>query len=286
MGLVEKALGALVDRQGALVDPEIAKALASVPNGVNSMGFDPWGYSPREAETLYSIARRIHDYFRPVITGIENIPPGRALLVANHSGQLPLDGVVIAVASLLRADPPRLARPMIERWFPKVPYINEMLARGGAVLGDPVNCANLLRDGQVILVFPEGAKGSGKPWHERYQLKPFGRGFMRLALQTDTPIVPVSVVGGEESIISLHNWASMARVLGLPYLPVSPFLPLLGPFAYLPLPVRFHVAFGAPMQFSGAFDDEDAAIDRKVAEVQGQVQQMVDEGLRARTSIF
>jgi 1-acyl-sn-glycerol-3-phosphate acyltransferase len=274
MQLMERALG-------PLVDPEVERALAALPNQINAEGFDLWGFSPTEARALYSIGKRVFDYFRTEVAGVENIPAGRVLLVPNHAGQLPLDGVVIAVACLLRANPPRLVRAMIERWFPRVPYVNEALTRAGAVLGDPVNCANLLAADQAILVFPEGVKGSGKPWRERYQLKPFGRGFMRLALQTDTPVVPVAVVGSEESIISVHNWAGAAKLLGMPYLPISPFLPLLGPLAYVPLPVRFQIRFGEPMRFSGAWDDEDAVIDKKAAEVRDRVQQMVDEGRRS-----
>lgn len=274
MRLVERALR-------SIVDPEVERALAALPIAINAEGFDLWGFSPTEARALYSLGKRIFDYFRTEVSGVENIPEGRVLLVPNHAGQLPLDGVVIAVACLLRARPPRLVRAMIERWFPRVPYVNEALTRAGAVLGDPINCANLLAADQAILVFPEGVRGSGKTWRERYQLKPFGRGFMRLALKTDTPIVPVAVVGSEESIISVHKWAGAARVLGVPYLPVSPFLPLLGPFAYVPLPVRFQVRFGEPMHFSGAWDDEDAVIDRKADEVRQRVQQMVDEGRRS-----
>ena len=136
-----------------LIDPEIERALAGLPNRVNELGFDDWGFSPTEARALFAVARRIHDYFHPSIQGIENLPPGHALVVTNHSGQM-------------------------------------------------------------ILVFPEGARGSGKVWKDRYRLQGFGRGFLRLALQTDTPIVPVGVVGGEESIISVHNWKGLARQSG------------------------------------------------------------------------
>ncbi|NUQ75018.1 MAG: acyltransferase family protein [Polyangiaceae bacterium] len=264
-----------------LIDPDVARALDALPHQVSPEGFDLWGFSPNEARVLYSIGKRIFDYFRTEVIGIENIPAGRVLIVPNHAGQLPLDGVVVAVACLLRANPPRLVRAMIERWFPKVPFVNEALTRAGAVLGDPVNCANLLAAEQAILVFPEGVRGSGKTWRERYQLKPFGRGFMRLALKTNTPVVPVAVLGSEESIISIHNWKGAARVLGMPYLPISPFLPLLGPLAYVPLPVRFQARFGEPMRFSGAWDDEDAVIDRKAEEVRARVQEMIDEGRRS-----
>jgi 1-acyl-sn-glycerol-3-phosphate acyltransferase len=269
-----------------ITDPEIAAAIDAVPSSVNELGFDAWGFSPSQAKVLYSIAKKIFDYFRPEIHGAENIPKGRVLIVPNHAGQIPYDGVVIAVATLLKANPPRIVRAMVERWFPKMPFINELFARGGAVLGAPINCRNLLEDEQAILVFPEGARGSGKLFKDRYQLVPFGRGFMRLALQTKTPIVPTAVIGSEEAIISVHSSKILAKLLQAPYFPIPPHLPLLGLAAYLPLPVKFRVYFGKPMHFTGAHDDEDAVIDAKVAEVMAEVQRLIDEGRRERGSAF
>ncbi len=269
-----------------LIDPEVERTIDSLPNHVNELGFDLWGFSPKDAKLYYSLGRHIYNYFRPEIHGIENVPDKRVLIVPNHSGQFPFDGLVISNACLLLAKPPRLLRAMAERWVPTLPFINEAFSRTGVVLGDPINCRNLLLDDQAILVFPEGARGSGKAFPQRYRLVPFGRGFMRLALQTESPIVPVAVIGGEESIISLHNWKGLAKLLRVPYAPISPFLPILGPLAYLPLPVKFHVYFGEPMHFTGPFDDEDAIIDRKVQAVQDRVQQMINEGLAKRTSLF
>jgi 1-acyl-sn-glycerol-3-phosphate acyltransferase len=272
------------------IDPEVEAAIDSLPNvtsgQVNAQGFDPWGLSPEQAKFYYSLARPVYEYFRPEIHGIENVPAGRCLIVPNHSGQLPFDGLVVAVACLLQASPPRLVRAMAERWVSTLPFINEMFARAGVVLGDPINCRNLLEDDQAILVFPEGARGSGKTFWERYRLKAFGRGFMRLALQTDAPIIPVAVIGAEESIISIADWKGLAKLLHAPYAPVSPLLPLLGPLAYFPLPTKFRVYFGEPMRFSGPFDDEDSIIQAKVDQVQAKIQQMIDDGLRARRSIF
>ena len=269
-----------------IVDDDVARAIDAAPIHKNELGYDAWGFHPELAKAYYSLAKRVYAYFRPEIRGIENLPAGRCLVVPNHSGQLPFDGLVIAVAALTQAKPPRLLRAMAERWVPTLPWVNDAFSRAGVVVGDPINCRNLLLDDQAILVFPEGARGSGKVWADRYRLRTFGRGFMRLALQTDAPIVPVSVVGAEESIISLWDWKRMAKLIGAPYLPISPFLPLLGPLAYLPLPTKFHVTFGAPMRFDGPFDDEDAVIDRKAGEVQARVQAMIDEGLRTRRSIF
>jgi 1-acyl-sn-glycerol-3-phosphate acyltransferase len=283
-------LGALAQVAGQVhrhsIDPEVAAAIDSLPNQVNSQGFDAWGFSPEQAKFYYSLARRIYDYFRPEIYGIENLPAGRVLIVPNHSGQLPFDGVVVGVAALLQASPPRLVRAMAERWVSTLPFINELWTRTGVVLGDPINCRNLLEDDQAILVFPEGVRGSGKTFWQRYRTQSFGRGFMRLALQTGAPIVPVAVIGAEESIISIADWKGLAKLLRAPYIPISPLLPLLGLLAYFPLPTKFRVYFGEPMYFSGPFDDEDAVIQRKTDEVQGRIQQMIDDGLKARRSIF
>lgn len=264
----------------------IGKAIDSLPVETNELGYDPWGFAPGRSKLLYTIAHFVYRYFRPIIHGIENIPEGRVLLVGNHSGQLPFDGFVVTMACLLAGTPPRLPRPMVERWFATLPYINILFSRGGAVLGDPINCRNLLEADNAILVFPEGVKGSGKVWSHRYKLVQFGRGFMRLALQTNTPIVPVSIIGGEESIISLYDFKPLARLLKAPYAPIPPHLPLVGLWAFWPLPVRFHIYFGEPMHFTGPFDDEDEVIDEKVKQVMDRVQSMIDEGLARRTSVF
>ncbi len=278
--MIGKAIHTLLQRGN------IAKAVDSLPVETNELGFDPWGLHPDRAKLYYAVASLIYRYFRPVIHGIENIPKGRVLLVGNHSGQLPFDGLVVTMACLLHGTPPRLPRPMVERWFAVLPYINILFSRGGAVLGDPINCRNLLEAENAILVFPEGVKGSGKTWWHRYQLAQFGRGFMRLALQTNTPIVPVAIIGGEESIISVYDFKPLARLLKTPYAPIPPHLFLVGLLAFWPLPVRFHIYFGEPMYFTGPFDDEDEVIDRKVKQVTDRLQKMIDDGLAKRRSVF
>jgi 1-acyl-sn-glycerol-3-phosphate acyltransferase len=264
----------------------VVEAIDSIPIETNSLGYDPWGFSREESKLYYSLAYQIYRYFRPVVYNIDSMPTGRMLIVANHSGQLPFDGLVLAVACLLEAQSPRLVRGMAERWFPTLPFVNEAFARTGVAVGDPINCRNLLESDNAILVFPEGVRGSGKTWDHRYRLVSFGRGFMRLALQARAPIVPVAIIGGEESIISLHNAKSIARLLKMPYCPVPALLPFLGPFSYLPLPVRFHLHFGEPMYFEGPFDDEDEVIQDKVDLVIRRIQSMIDSGLAQRESVF
>ncbi len=272
---------------GRAVDPDVARAVDAAPNKVNEFGFDPWGFSPAFAKVGYTVGKSFFlRWFRPEVSGIENVPEGRVLLVPNHSGQLPFDGVVIALVMLLYGKPPRAIRAMVERAFPSMPFVNEVLIRGGAVLGDPVNCRNLLEEDQAILVFPEGARGGGKIFQKRYQLQRFGRGFMRLALATNTPIVPVGVVGAEESIISLYDARRLARLLGLPYAPISPLLPVLGPLAYFPMPVKFRIRFGAALRFDGPSDDEDARIDEKVDVVKASIAELIETERAARKGVF
>jgi 1-acyl-sn-glycerol-3-phosphate acyltransferase len=265
---------------------DVDRAIDENPMALNELGYDPWGYHPESAKVLYGLARLIHNYFRPVVHGIENIPNGRVLIVPNHSGQLPYDALVVATACLLNARPPRLVRAMVERWTPTVPFINQAFMRAGCAVGDPINCRNLLEAENAILVFPEGARGCGKTWAHRYQLTRFGLGFMRLALEAKAPIVPVAVIGAEESIPSLYDLKPLAKLLGAPYIPVPALLPILGPLALLPLPVRMHIYFGQPVTFEGPADDEDEVIERHVQVVVERIQELIDRGLRERKSVF
>ncbi|MFW5740209.1 MAG: lysophospholipid acyltransferase family protein [Myxococcota bacterium] len=267
-------------------DAPVERSIEALDLERNELGYDPWGFHADPCKAYYKIAHYVYRYFRPQIHGIENVPAGRVLIVPNHSGQFPLDGLVISVACMIEANPPRLLRAMAERWFSRLPYLSEIFARTGVVLGDPTNCRNLLEADNAILVFPEGARGSGKTWTHRYRLRSFGHGFMRLALQARAPIVPVAVIGAEESLISIHDARSLAKIFHTPYWPVPPHLPLLGLLAYVPLPTQFHVYFGEPMHFDGPYDDEDEIIEHKVEQVRARVQQMIDDGLARRTSVF
>ena len=165
-------------------------------SNVSKYGTDEFGFSPDFVKRVLPIATLVHrGYFRVNVTGVENVPEGRVLLIANHSGQLPFDGVMIATSLILEADPPRMVRSMIEKWVPSLPFVSTVLARLGQITGIPENCRRLLEADEAILVFPEGARGISKTYDKRYQLQKFGQGFMRLALETNTPIVPVSLVG-------------------------------------------------------------------------------------------
>jgi 1-acyl-sn-glycerol-3-phosphate acyltransferase len=261
-----------------IVTPEIEEMIARMPKPVGSFGYDPWGYNENMAKVGLGVARWLYEkYFRVTVEGLEHIPKkGRVLVVPNHSGQLPLDGVMIGYALATNAHGPRAPRAMIERFFPTVPYLGNILNGFGAVIGDPLNCSKMLEGEEAIIVFPEGVRGSGKLYRQRYQLQRFGNGFMHLALNHKTPIVPCGVVGCEETMPSLANIAPLAKILGIPYFPIAP---------PLPLPARVHLAFGEPLHFKGNVNNEEA-VTEKVEEVKTHIRKLIDRGLKQRTSVY
>lgn len=271
LDLKEKALA-------HLVTPEIEHLVASIPKPVGSFGYDPWGYNEDQFKAALGAAKWLYDkYFRVTAHGLENIPrSGRVLIIGNHSGQLPMDGVLVGVAAATNPDGPRLARAMIERFFPTVPWLGNYLNALGGVIGDPVNCSKMLEMDEAIIVFPEGVRGSGKLYKQRYQLQRFGNGFMHLAMNHKTPIVPVGIVGCEETMPALVNLKPLARMLGLPYLPLVPSL--------LPLPARVYLNFGKPMQFSACANE--AEVTERVEQVKAELRLLIDQGLQERTSIY
>jgi 1-acyl-sn-glycerol-3-phosphate acyltransferase len=248
----------------------------------NEYGVDPYGldvdYAVAAIAPLLWLYKR---YFRVQMHGLDRVPAeGRVVIVANHSGQLPFDAAMIEVGLLIEKDPPRVARALVEKWVPTLPFVSTFMSRCGQIVGTPENCRRLLAADEAILVFPEGVRGLNKPWRQRYQLQKFGPGFMRLALESSAPVVPCAVVGAEEQAPALLDLKPLARLLGMPAFPVTPTLL---PF---PLPARYHVRFGEPMRFTGSPDDEDAELERKVAEVEQAVAELVARGLAERTSVF
>lgn len=263
---------------------ELQARLAQAGGTGNEVGFDPFGFDPQVGRYALAAAALLYRvYFRTQAFGLEQLPPGRTLIVANHSGQLPLDGMMIGTALLLDADPPRLPRSMVERWSAKLPFVSTFLPRAGQVVGSPDNARRLLEREETLVVFPEGAAGIAKPFEKRYQLESFGPGFVRLALETGTPIVPTAVIGAEEQYISVANLRPLARLLGMPSFPVVPQCLVTG---LLPLPTRYRLHFGTPLRLEGDPDDDDAAIAAQVWQVRAAVQSLVHHGLRQRRHVF
>ena len=158
--------------------------------------------------------------------------------------------------------------------------------RVGSVVGTPENCTQLLDQDEVIMAFPEGQRGFVKKFSQRYQLQRFGLGFMRLALETDTPILPVGIVGAEEQSPGLANVKSLGRLVGSPAFPITPLFPWLGLAGFLPLPVKFRIHFGEPIRFEGDPTEDDTSIEKKVEVVKSDIRGLIAEGLAARKSWF
>jgi 1-acyl-sn-glycerol-3-phosphate acyltransferase len=287
LGSLGQLAGAVGRVSGGLGDwtasPELLARIDRVQTALGPEGIDPFGFDPAYVRRFIGAgAWAYRRYFRCETTGTEHLPAGRCILVANHSGQLPYDGMMIALAAFLEGEPPRAVRSMVDRFVPNTPFVSPMLARLGQVLGTPSNGRRLLQDEQAILVFPEGQPGLNKLWRQRYQLQRFGHGFLRLALETRAPIVPVALVGAEEQAPSFGNLRPLAQLLGLPALPLTP-APL---FGLVPLPTRYRIHFGAPIEVHGDAHDDDAAIARQVRTVKLRLQAMLNEALAARPHVF
>lgn len=286
-GLIERWLRRLEPDFVREIEEEIAEKLSRIPTRLNEFGYDPWGLDIRSVRSALVFATVLYRYyFRVEVFGIEHMPAGKVLVIANHAGQVAIDAAMIGVATVLEADPPRIVRGMGEYWLPTLPFISEAMVRTGSVVGTPKNCRDLLANGEAVIAFPEGVRGMNKLFSERYRLQHFGYGFMRLALATDTPILPVAVVGSEEQAPGIANLRPLARLLGMPAFPITPTFPLLGPLGLIPLPVKYRIYFGKPMAFRGNPDDEDTQVRKKVAKVKAQIQSMLDKGVAERESIF
>ncbi|MAQ19848.1 MAG: glycerol acyltransferase [Sandaracinus sp.] len=258
--------------------------MAKIGLHTNEVGHDPFGFDPVAGRYALAATALLHRrYFRTIVHDVANVPEGRALIVANHSGQIPMDGAMIGAAMMLDRDPPRLPRSMVEKWTAELPFVSSLFPRLGQVVGTPDNARRLLRNDEALVVFPEGTRGIAKPFEQRYRLVEFGLGFMRLALETRTPIVPVAVIGAEEQYPSIGDVRPLAKALRMPSFPILPQL-LLGMVA--PLPTRYHIYFGEPLRFDGDPDDDDGFIEEKVWVVKTSVEALMARGLGERKSVF
>jgi 1-acyl-sn-glycerol-3-phosphate acyltransferase len=254
---------------------------------------DPFGYDEKTESRARGLLDFLHrSYFRIDTEGVDSIPKeGRCLVVANHSGgPIPLDGLMLR--TVLRREHPqqRELRWLTEDSLYHLPFVGMWMSRLGAVRACPDNARRLLEDEGALAVFPEGEKGVGKLFRQRYQLQRFGRGgFVRLALRSRAPIVPCAIVGAEEANPLLFRVEYMARSLGVPFLPVTPTFPWLGPLGLLPAPTKWRIRFGQPVHFEGcspADADDPILVGRLAEQVRESIQQMLAEQLVRRTSVF
>ncbi|MEU3465941.1 lysophospholipid acyltransferase family protein [Streptomyces sp. NPDC006733] len=251
--LTDALTGAAERLMGARWDRKVAHGLSFLRRRITGdYEVDEFGYDEQLTDqVLMSVLRPIFEqYFRVEVKGIENIPSeGGALVVANHSGTLPLDGLMAQVAVHDHHPANRHLRLLAADLVFVLPVVNELARKAGHTLACAEDAQLLLERGEVVGVMPEGFKGLGKPFADRYKLQRFGRGgFVSTALRTGAPIVPCSIVGAEEIYPMVGNSKTLARLLGVPYFPVTPTFPWLGPLGLVPLPTKWTIQFGEPIR--------------------------------------
>ncbi|HEY3505051.1 MAG TPA: lysophospholipid acyltransferase family protein [Actinocatenispora sp.] len=227
---------------------------------VDDFGFDPELTEQVFARTLRPIYR---DWFRVEVSGLEHVPSDSgALLVGNHSGTIAVDGMMLQLALLDEHPARRHLRLLGADFIFRTPVLGEFARKSGATLACNPDAERMLREGEIVGVFPEGFKGVGKRFTDRYKLQRFGRGgFVSAALRTGAPIVPVSIVGAEEIYPLIGDIKPLARLLGIPYFPVTPLFPWLGPLGLVPLPSKWLIEFGEPIDTTTLDIDPDDPLD-------------------------
>lgn len=277
------AIGALADR--------LASGLAIARRRLEGRyETDPYGRDEDVVRLARPILRFLYrTWFRVEASGLEHVPArGPALIVANHGAVLPLDAAMIATA-IEEEGPRRAVRVLVFEWLARLPFAAELLQKTGMVVAHPENAERLLSEGHLVLAFPEGPDGGGKRWRERYELEPFGPELVRAALAARAPIIPCAVLGSEESWPRLGNAGAAARLLRLPYLPLTPTFPWLGPLGLVPLPARWRIRFGAPIVLDPSGPEQagdDALVSRWTSQAQRAVKDLLDGLLRERGAIF
>jgi len=273
-------------------EPQLAGFLAFLRRRVTgNYRVDEFGFDAELTQRfLVSLLRPIaQKWFRIEVRGLENIPAeGGALVVSNHSGTVPIDGLMTMV--MLHDHAGRSLRPLGADLVFRLPFVGSMARKGGATLACSEDAERMLRGGELVGVWPEGFKGIGKPYSERYKLQRFGRGgFVSAAMRTGVPIIPLSVVGAEEIYPLVGNVPALAKVLGVPYLPITPFFPLLGPLGMIPLPSKWLMEFGEPIrtdEYDASAADDPMLVFNVTDQVRETIQQTLYSLLMQRQSVF
>lgn len=260
------------------VDPEVRERLERVELPWNEFGVDPYGISKKYLGPWFTVLKFFHRYYFSVDShGIEHVPKrGRAMLVGNHSGGFAIDGMMVIASLFFDMEPPRIAQGMAEKFLNKLPFASQISSRLGHLTGLPEHAERLLADERLLMVFPEGARGTAKLYKERYSLVNFGTGFMRLAMKMKTPIIPFAFLGGGEAVPTIANAYKIGKLFGLPYIPVTPWV------VAMPIPAKLEVYYSEPMFFEGTGSEEDDVVNENVDRVKARIAELIDRGKKRR----
>ncbi|HET6614220.1 MAG TPA: lysophospholipid acyltransferase family protein [Kofleriaceae bacterium] len=241
-------------------------------------GIDPYGISRVDLARMFAALGVFYrHYFRVTTHGLENVPAsGRAMLVGNHSGGYAIDGAMLLAAMFFAAEPPRLAQGMAEKFINRLPFASQWTSRIGQLTGLPEHAIRLLEDDRLLMVFPEGARGTAKLYGDRNTLVGFGTGFLRLALATGTPILPVAILGGGEALPTVLNLYRLGHLVGMPYIPITPYI------VPIPRPVAIDITVSEAMHFEGTGTEDDAVIASYVDQVKDRIAELIDDGFSRR----
>ncbi len=271
---------------GGAAIPRIASGAPTVTPSIVDLGPDPFGIDPTFRARALPIFRFMFEQFwRIQVSGLEHVPAGEALVVANHSGAVPADAFMMATALELGAR--RCLRVLYDKFVDGLPFVGDLYRRLGGVTASLPNAERLLHRGELVGLFPEGIAGVEKRCTERYRLRPFKTGTARLSIRTGSPVVPVAIVGAEEAYPVIARLYRAGRLVGIPWIPVTPTFPLCGVAGALPLPTKWLMHFGVPLMPPPA---DGRSEDERVADLTGRIRDAIAAGLRVllakRSGIF
>jgi 1-acyl-sn-glycerol-3-phosphate acyltransferase len=267
---------------GLGLSDSVEERLARLEIPFNRYGVDPYGASRKHLRWMFGTFGLLYrHYFSVRVYGIDRVPSrGRAMLVGNHSGGIAIDAAMVIASLFFEKEPPRLAQSMVEKFINKIPFASMWAGRAGQFTGLPEHAVRLLEDDRLVLVFPEGARGTAKLFPERHSLVDFGTGFVRLALKTRTPIIPFGFLGGGEAMPTVANAYTLGKLLGVPYIPITPYgLPI-------PLPAQMQVRYGEPLVFKGDGTEDDNVIAGYVDVVKQTIARLIADGRKPEPALL
>lgn len=261
-----------------LSSDDVQARLKNLQLPFNSFGYDRFGISRKHLATFYSLLEPFYKhYFKVRVTGIKHVEAAtRGMLIGNHSGGIPVDAGMIFASLFFELDPPKHAHGMVEKFAQNLPFLSSIFSRLGQLSGLPEHAHQILNEDRLLLVFPEGVRGTGKLYKDKYQLERFGTGFMRISLQTQSPIIPFAFIGGEEAMPVIYHAKILAQLLKVPYFPVPKHII---PF---PKPEYCEIVYGEAMHFDGHGRESDDVIQEYVDQVKERIAELISQGRALR----